>query len=185
MNFFVLNLNLIWPWSIFKKNLFFSLDFCKKLQCSNIFAMTEHTWNQFFSVHFDPFRWVPWWFSKFQHFFIAENCILIRRFGILYENYSMRWLNIRGNDFIACWDYAERIFAYSMLSKRTNFDIFYMDQTHAEPSRKPLHLSTFPHISQRGNDKKFNISVESRTIFKNLVLQALGTLRIRFVQKEF
>jgi hypothetical protein len=30
-----------------------------------------------------------------------ENCILIWDFGVIFENYSMRWLSIRGNDFIA------------------------------------------------------------------------------------
>jgi hypothetical protein len=31
---------------------------------------------------------------------------------------------------------------------------------------------------------KLNISAESNTIFKNLVLQALGTIRFRFLQKN-
>ncbi len=35
-------------------------------------------------------------------------------------------------------------------------------------------------LSIRG---KSNISDESNTIFKNIVLQALGTIRIRFLQK--
>jgi hypothetical protein len=40
-------------------------------------------------------------FSKFG-FFIGEICILIMDFGVIFENYSMRMLSIRGNDFIAC-----------------------------------------------------------------------------------
>jgi hypothetical protein len=34
------------------------------------------------------------------------------------------------------------------------------------------------------NVKKSNISVESDPIFKNLVLQALGTIRFQFLQKS-
>jgi hypothetical protein len=43
-------------------------------------------------------------FSKFW-FFIIEICILIRDFWVIFENYCMRMLSIRGNDFIACWAY--------------------------------------------------------------------------------
>jgi len=39
-------------------------------------------------------------FPKFR-LFIVESCFLIRLFWLLYENYSMLWLNRRGNDFIA------------------------------------------------------------------------------------
>ncbi len=47
-------------------------------------------------------------FSKFW-FFIGEICILILDFWVIFENYSLRMLSIRGNDFIACWAYAEPI----------------------------------------------------------------------------
>jgi hypothetical protein len=47
-------------------------------------------------------------FSKFR-LFILENCILIWDFGILFENYGVRWLSIRRNDFIAGWEYAENV----------------------------------------------------------------------------
>ena len=46
-------------------------------------------------------------FSKFW-FFIVEICILTRDFWVIFENYCMRMLSIRGNDFIACWAYAEQ-----------------------------------------------------------------------------
>jgi hypothetical protein len=39
-------------------------------------------------------------FSKFR-LFIVKICILIRYFGVIFENYSMRMLNIRRNDFIS------------------------------------------------------------------------------------
>ncbi len=51
-------------------------------------------------------------FSKFG-FFICEICILIRDFWVIFENYSMRMLSIRGNDFIACWAYAEPISSHA------------------------------------------------------------------------
>ncbi len=51
-------------------------------------------------------------FSKFG-FFIGEICILIKGFWVILENYSMRLLSIRGNDFIACWAYEERISAHA------------------------------------------------------------------------
>jgi hypothetical protein len=44
---------------------------------------------------------------------MVENCIFIRFFLVIYENYSMSRLSIRGNDFIAHWVYAERIIAYA------------------------------------------------------------------------
>ncbi len=47
-------------------------------------------------------------FSKFR-FFIGEICILIRDFWVILENYSMRMLSIRRNDFIAHWAYEETI----------------------------------------------------------------------------
>ncbi len=58
-------------------------------------------------------------FSKLV-FFIGEICILIRDFWVIFENYSMNMLSIRGNDFIACWAYANRF--HRMLGIRgTNF----------------------------------------------------------------
>ena len=51
-------------------------------------------------------------FSKFG-FFIGEICILIRDFWVIFENYSMRMLSIHGNDFIACWAYAEPISSHA------------------------------------------------------------------------
>ncbi len=56
-------------------------------------------------------------FPKFW-FFIGEICILIRDFWVIFENYSMRMLSIRGNDFIACWAYAEQIFAYAQHARK-------------------------------------------------------------------
>ncbi len=85
--------------------------------------MTEHTRNQifferypkiFFVKIFTLFLWDRFLdgFSKFG-FFIGEICILIRDFWVIFENYSMRMLSIRGKDFIACWAYEERISAHA------------------------------------------------------------------------
>jgi hypothetical protein len=77
-------------------------------------------------------------FSTFR-LFIVENCILFWLFWVRFENYSMRWLSIRGNDFIT---------------------------------------------GCTGKCLKSNISAESNMNLKNLVLQALEIIRIRFRQKS-
>ncbi len=46
-------------------------------------------------------------------FFIGKICILIRDFWVIFKNYSMRMLSIPGNDFIACWAYAEPISSHA------------------------------------------------------------------------
>jgi hypothetical protein len=51
-------------------------------------------------------------FWKFR-LFIVKICILIWYFWVLFENYSMRMLSIRGTDFIAHWAYKERISAHA------------------------------------------------------------------------
>ncbi len=114
---------------------------------------------QFFfqNLHVGPFRWVPRRFFKIL-IFVGEICILIWVFWVIFENYSMRMLSIRGNDFIACWAFAEPISSHAehtrnefsrMLSVRWNFNSFYMDiWTHAEQPRKQFHRT----LSIRGND---------------------------------
>ncbi len=51
-------------------------------------------------------------FWKFR-LFIVKICILIWYFWVFFENYSMRMLSIRGNDFIACWAYSEPISSHT------------------------------------------------------------------------
>ncbi len=51
-------------------------------------------------------------FSKFW-FFIVEIRILIRDFWVIFEDYCMRMLSIRGNNFIACWAYEEPISSHT------------------------------------------------------------------------
>jgi|688.fasta_scaffold292928_1 hypothetical protein len=71
-------------------------------------------------------------------------------------------LSIRRTNFTAGWAYAEQIASL------------------AEHAGNEFHRW----LSIRGNVKKSNISAVSNTIFKNLVLQALGTIRFRFLQKK-
>ncbi len=73
-------------------------------------------------------------FSKFW-FFIVEICILIRVFWVIFENYCMRMLSIRGNDFyrmlsiletdfIAHRAYEEQISVHSQPAVKC--ELFYM-----------------------------------------------------------
>ncbi len=94
-------------------------------------------------------------FSKVR-LFIGEICILIRDFWVFFENYSMRMLSIRGNDFIACWAYVEPISSHAqytrnefprMLSQRENVDIFTCT-IHAELTRNEFYRT----LSLRGTN---------------------------------
>ncbi len=95
-----------------KKFRFFFLRFSPEFRGSNIFAVTEQTRNQIYLERY-PKNFFPKsslgscnldgflnGFSKFG-FFVVEVCILIWDFRVIFENYSMRMLSIRGNDFIA------------------------------------------------------------------------------------
>ncbi len=148
-------------------------------------------------------------FSKFG-FFIVEICILIRDFWVIFENYSMRTLSIRGNDFIAHWA-SEEWFHRTLSIRRTNFSVcsasgkmltVFTCTIYAEHSGKWYYHT----LSIRGNDlnagwayeemissltehtrKCLNVEYLGRIKydFQKLELQALGTIRIRFLQKKF
>ncbi len=149
-------------------------------------------------------------FWKFR-LFIVKICILIRYFWVFFENCSMRMLSIRendlthaelrGTDFIAHWAYEEQISAHalpavkcdqllhvqSMLSIRgTNFIAHwaYAERisSHAEHTRNRFHRM----LSMRGKCLKVEYlgPIFKNTIFKNLVLQDLGTIWFRFLQKK-
>ncbi len=94
-------------------------------------------------------------FSKFW-FFIGEICFLIRDFWVIFENYSMRMLSIRGNDFIACWAYSEPISSHTehtrnefprMLSQQKNVNIFTCT-IHAQHTRNEFYRT----LSIRGTN---------------------------------
>jgi hypothetical protein len=144
------------------------LRFSPEFRSSNIYAVTEHTRNQFFFERYPKNFFLNIFtmvlldgfingFSKFW-FFIVEICILVRDFWVIFENYCLGMQRICGNDFIACWAYEERISSHAehmpnefsrMLSVRWNFDSFYMDiWTHAEQTGQRFHHM----LSIRGND---------------------------------
>ncbi len=106
-----------------RKNSINFFRFLSEFRCSNIFAVTEHTWNQFFvarylksfiNIHFGSIRRDPW------RFFLIPSIYSLKlhfTFGCLgYENYSMRWLCIRGKYFIGGWAYEETISSPPWLS---------------------------------------------------------------------
>ena len=66
----------------------------------------------------------PNFFWEISKFFIGEICIWIRDFWVIFENYCMRMLSIRGNDFIAHWAYEERISAHAQPAVKC--ELFYM-----------------------------------------------------------
>ncbi len=98
---------------------------------------------RFFSFSFSP------------EFGSSNICILIRDFWVIFENYSMRMLSIRG-DFIAHWADEETISSHiehmpkefsGMLSQRKNVNSFYMYSS-AEPTGKWFYRT----LSIRVND---------------------------------
>jgi hypothetical protein len=137
-------------------------------------------------------------FSKFW-FFIGEICLLIRDFWVILENYSMCMLSIRGTDFIACWANEERISAHAQPAVK--YEHFYMYSpcwayaerilSHTEHTGNSFHRM----LSIQGTDfiacwacaEMFKSRISRPNwipFFKNLVLQALGTIRFRFLQKK-
>ncbi len=111
-------------------------------------------------------------FSKFEHyrgdwayaepnfcgeiFFKVEICILIWDFWVIFENFIMRMLSIRGNDFIAHWVHEETISSHTghmpneflrMLILRKNFNRFYV-HSYAEHTGKWFYRT----LRIRGND---------------------------------
>ncbi len=113
-----------------KKFRFFSFDFCQNFDVRTFPRWLSIRGTKFFLGDIQNFfsfkiftlvlldRFLDG-FSKFW-FFIGEICILIRDFWVIFENYSMRMLSIPGNDFIACWAYAEPISSHSE-ERGTNF----------------------------------------------------------------
>ncbi len=214
LDFFYLNQILICPSYIFEKISLLFLRFSPEF--SKISVVTEHTRNQIFlmsypknffslNLRFGPNRWVPWRFLKMSIIY-SQNLHFNLVFLRIFENYSMRMLSIRGNDFIAhtrnqfhrtlsirgtnfracsasskMWtaftctihaEHAQNEFCHTLSIRGTNFIACWAYakpiSSHAEHARKCMS----------------NISAESNTIFKNLVLQALGTIWFRFLQKK-
>jgi hypothetical protein len=123
LNYFLPKSNPYMPFVNFRKKFrFFSFDFRQNFDVRTFprwlsIRGTKFFWeisNNFFfqNLHFVLLDGFLDGFSKFC-FFIGEICILIRDFWVIVENYSMRMLSIRGNDFIACWAYAEPISSHA------------------------------------------------------------------------
>ncbi len=121
LNFFYLNQNLICPWSIFDKKIcsfpsIFARIWMFEHFCSD-WAYAEPNFfsepsKSFFSGKMFLLDGFLDGFSKFR-LIIAEICILIWYLWVIFENYSMRMLSIRGNDFIAHWAYEETISSHT------------------------------------------------------------------------
>ncbi len=73
---------------------------------------------------------------------ILENCFLISDFEVLFKNYIMHWLSMRGNNFIACWAYEETISSHT-----ESTPIF----AHAQPMSNQFSRM----LSVRGNHNPF------------------------------
>ncbi len=116
-------------------------------------------------------------FWKFR-LFIVKICILIWYFWLFFENYSMRMLSIRGNDFIACWASAEPI-SSDTENMRNEFPRMcnpcsaYAEQilSHTEHTRNEFHRM----LSIRGTD--FIACWACAKMFKSLISRPN---RIRF-----
>jgi hypothetical protein len=107
-----------------KKIRFFSFDFCQNFDVRHFRGDWAYEEPNFFWKISKKFFFFKIFtlvlldrfldgFSKFG-FFIGEICILIREFWVIFENYSMRMLSMRGNDFIACWACEERISVHAL-----------------------------------------------------------------------
>ncbi len=96
----------------------FYFDFCQNFDVrtfSQWLSNKKHTRNQFFVGRYQK-NFLGQMFTfvlrngildgslKFW-LLIFENCFLIWEFEVLFKNYIMRWLSMRGNNFIACWAY--------------------------------------------------------------------------------
>ncbi len=76
-----------------KKFCLVSFDFCQNFEV--------RTFTRWLSIRGTKFflRDIP------TKFFKVEICILIRDFWVIFENYCIHMLSIRGTDIIACWAY--------------------------------------------------------------------------------
>ncbi len=111
------------PLVIFEKNFGSFPSIFARIRSSKIFAVTQHTRNQNFLERYPKKILLKRFtlvlldgflngFSELR-FFIVEICILIWDFWVIFENYSMGMLNIRGNDFTAHWAYEEMISSHT------------------------------------------------------------------------
>ncbi len=119
---------------------------------------------------FQNFDYFWWKFAFYLWFFL-----------VIFENYSTRTLSMRGNDFIAHWAYAERIFAYAQRVEKC----FYM-YIYAKNTGKWFYRT----LSIRGNDLNAGwayaemISSLTEHMLKCLKVQYLGWIEYDFQKKS-
>ncbi len=214
LNFFLLRSNPYMPFvNLWKKIRFFSFDFRQNFDVWTFPRwLSEHTRNQILlmsypkilflqNLYFSPIRWVPRRFLVKFRFFFSQN-MHFRYFWVFFENF--------GNDFIACWAYAEPISSHTEHT-RTNFRAcsasgkmwtVFTCTIHAEHTRNKFYrtlsirgtnfIACWAYaepISSQAEHARKCLKVEylgriEYTIFKSLVLQALGTIWFRFLQKR-
>jgi hypothetical protein len=113
----------------------------------------------------------------------VEICILIWDFWIIFENYSLRILSIRGNDFIAHWAYDELISPHTehtpnefsrMLCQRKNVNIFYM-YSYAGQRGKWFYRT----LSKQGND--LNAGWAYKKMISSLTEQTRKCLKVEYL----
>jgi hypothetical protein len=96
----------------------------------------------FQNLHFGPGRFLKIWIIY------SQICILIWYFWVFLENYSMRMLSIRRNDFIACWASVKLI---SLHTEHTRHEfprmLSHRISSHAEHAWNRFHRM----LSMRGN----------------------------------
>jgi hypothetical protein len=125
LNFFIPKSNPYMPFVKFWEKNFFSFNFRQNFDVRTFprWLSKEHTRNQIFLMSYPKFFSLKIFtlvlldgfldgFWKFR-LFIVKICILMSYFWVIFENYSMRMLSIRGNVFIKCWAYTEPISSHT------------------------------------------------------------------------
>ncbi len=183
-DFFGLNQNLIWPWSKFEKISIIFLRFLPEFRFSNISARTERTQNQK-NVHFVlMYRCLD---SFFGYFTKIVSCTGWAMWASVPMISSL--LSIRGNDLIANWVYAERIFAYAQPTFK------FWQFLHGHPNAcwaNAERISSHAEHMRLLNIRPFHYWLSSYAeMFKSRIygpnriwLQALEAIRIRFLQQQ-
>ncbi len=146
---------------------FFSFDFRQNFEVRTFSRWLSIRGTKFFwrdipkffffqNVHLGPIGWIP------KRIFYGRNLQLKLGFWAIFENYSMRMLSIRGNDFIAHWADEETISSHT--GHTPNFRV-----CSASGKMLTVFICTAM-LSIRGNDFIAPWAYEEMMIFKNLVL---------------
>ncbi len=179
-----------------KKIRFFSFDFRQNFEVRTFsrwlsIRVTKFFWRDIQNIFFKMFTWslLDGFLNGFSQFgfFIVEICILIWDFRVIFENYSIRMLSKRGNDFIAHWAYAE---FSRMHSQRKNVNSFYM-YSYAEHTGKWFiapwaHEEMISSLTEHTRNVKSRISRPSRIRFSKIsCYRPLGSKGFGFCKKVY